>query len=175
MNIIGIKGNSDINYKKKTYNPNFGRLVFSSQMAKDYFLKKVSEVPYKKRGLVKKLTELVYSMTTNPKKAVISGDTGLHLSDEKGEHIADVILCRFMEAQPFYLHIPSRTRKKAKPKPIVDTYYIDKLIEGFESITPNGQQKTTIKKMPPIEKLVEECPIEEQIPLHLKLIMEGKM
>lgn len=168
MNVIGV--NNNIN--QKTYSPNFGQLVFSSQTAKDYFFKKISQVPYRKRGLVKKLTELVYAMKTDSQKGIID-ETSIELQDETGKTITSKALCHFSAPQTFYLN--TTKTKRRPPKPVVDTYYVDTLIETLKSIIEKNQPKAKVKNLPPIEKLVEECPTEAQMPLHLRMIMEGEI
>lgn len=179
MNIISTSKNNTVsanqNHKQKAYNPNFGKLVFSSQMAKDYFLKQVSQVPYQKRGLVKKLTELVYAIATHPQKATITGETGFDLEDTAGKIILSKHLCHIKAPEPFFLRRSETKVKKRLPKPKVDTYYVDTLIETLQQIIGKDKPKTKVKNIPSLKKIVEGCPIEEQRPLHLKLWIEGKI
>lgn len=179
MNAVSVSKSNNIeanqNHKQKAYNPNFGKLVFSSQMAKDYFLKQVSQVPYQKRGLVKKLTELVYAFTTHPQKATITGQTGFDLEDTAGKVILSKYLDRIKAPEPFFLIRSGPKVKKRLPKPKVDTYYVDTLIETLQSIIGKDKLKTNVKNIPSLEKLIEDCSIEEQMPLHYRLWVAGKI
>lgn len=171
--------NSNQNSKNNTYPQNFGQVVFSPPSAKDQFLNEVARIPRKNRKIITRLRKLIFLAERSPKKATIVAKSSIELADENKNPIKSVFLCSFAPPEPIYLRMSSvtstRKRKpKTPPKPAPDMFYLGKLIEGLEIITQGAAKVPRAKDLPSIGKLVEDCQTEEFIPLHLRLIREGK-
>jgi hypothetical protein len=91
------------------------------------------------------LRESILVAKTSPKKAIM-GQNSLYIEDETGKKIGYKLLAN--------MFLDSNDKKTL--------YYLNELIDGLKSVSEKMLPKRKAKKMPTIEQLVEQCPIEKQ-------------